>query len=103
MKITIEQYLHRLGLFVDDEFGQRVRQNFQDDRGSSELAMLETPSSEEYEQLEKAVAIMTPSEKTGAENLTDEQVLKIAEDAGIDEGMFAIFVNGYVLECMKNS
>lgn len=86
---------------MDDEFGHRVRKQFKDIRGSSELAMLETPSSDELAQLEKAFAIMTPSEKQNAENLTDEQILKIAIDAGIDTGIFAIFVNGYILECKR--
>jgi len=94
-------YMEKLEQFVDDEYGQRIRQNFADDRGSSELAMLETPSSDELEQLKKAVAIMTPTEKSAPEKLTDEQVIKIAEDAGIDAGTFAIFINGYILECKR--
>ena len=94
-------YLEKLEQFVDDEYGQRIRQNFADDRGSRELAMLETPSSDELEQLKKAVAIMTPAEKSAAEQLADEQIIKIAEDAGIDAGNFAIFINGYILECKR--
>ncbi len=86
---------------MDDEFGHRVRQQFEDIRGSSELAMLQTPSSEELAQLKKAFAIMTPTEKQNAENLTDEQVQKIAADAEIDTGIFAIFINGYILECKR--
>jgi hypothetical protein len=86
---------------VDDEYGQRVRQQFEDNRGSSELAMLQTPSSKELEQLRTAVAIMTPAEKQNAENLTDEQIQKIADDARIDAGIFAIFINGYILECKR--
>ncbi len=86
---------------MDDEFGHRVRQQFEDSRGSSELAMLQTPSSDELAQLEKAFAIMTPAEKQNAENLTDEQVQKIAADAEIDTGIFAIFINGYILECKR--
>ena len=100
-KLSLDMYLEKLEQFVDDEYGQRIRQNFADDRGSSELAMLETPSSDELEQLKKAVAIMTPTEKSDAEKLSDEQVMKIAEDAGIDAGTFAIFINGYVLECKR--
>ena len=61
--------------------------------------MLQSPSRDEFEQLEKAVAIMTPGEKSEAENLTDEQIMRIADDAKIDIGIFAIFINGYVLEC----
>ena len=83
---------------MDDEFGHRVRQQFEDNRGSSELAMLQTPSSDELAQLKKAFAIMTPTEKQNAENLTDEQIQKIAADAEIDAGIFAIFINGYILE-----
>ena len=63
--------------------------------------MLQTPSGDELAQLEKAFAIMTPAEKQNAENLTDEQILKIATDAEIDTGIFAIFINGYVLECKR--
>lgn len=86
---------------VDDEFGQRIRQQFQDNRGSSELAMLETPNSDELEQLKRAVAIMTAEEKNNAVDLTDEQVQKIAADANVDPGIFAIFINGYALECKR--
>ena len=83
---------------MDDEYGRRVRQQFQDMRGSSELAMLEAPSGEELEQLKKAVAIMTQTEKDDTDKLTDEQIQRIASDAKIDAGIFAIFINGYVLE-----
>jgi hypothetical protein len=86
---------------VDDEFGHRVRQQFEDRRGSSELAMLQTPSSDELAQLKRAFAVMTPTEKQNAENLTDEQIQKIAADAEIDAGIFAIFINGYILECKR--
>lgn len=60
--------------------------------------MLAAPTSEEYDQLTRAVAIMTADEKENACNLTDEQVQRIALDAKIDIGMFAIFVNGYIIE-----
>ena len=63
--------------------------------------MLACPSSEELEQLKKAVAIMTPSEKQNIENLSDDQVQKIAEDAGIDPANFAIFINGYILQSKR--
>ena len=86
---------------MDDEFGHRVRQQFEDIRGSSELPMLQTPSSDELAQLKKAFAIMTTTEKQNAENLTDEQIQKIAADAEIDTGIFAIFINGYILECKR--
>jgi signal recognition particle GTPase len=80
-----------------------VRNQFKDLKGSSELAMLAAPSSAELEQLKKAVAIMTPDEKQNADNLTDEQMQKIAVDAGIDPGIFAIFINGYALHCKRVS
>ncbi len=63
--------------------------------------MLESPSSEEFEQLERAVAIMTPTEKENAGRLSDEQVQRIAADAKVDAGLFAIFVNGFALECKR--
>jgi len=67
------------------------------------LAMLAAPSSDELEQLKKAVAIMTTDEKQNAGELTDEQMQKIAIDAGIDSGIFAIFINGYALHCKRVS
>jgi hypothetical protein len=78
-----------------------VRNQFKDIAGTSELGMLACPSSDELEQLKKAVAIMTPSEKTNAASLTDDQIQKIAEDAGTDPANFAIFINGYILHCKK--
>jgi len=59
--------------------------------------MLQSPSAAELEQLRKAVAIMTPGEKKAAGDLTDEQIQKIAADAGIDPAILAIFINGYKL------
>lgn len=94
----IDEYLRKLALGVDNEYGQRVRQQFKDIRGSSELAMLASPSSSELAQLKKAVAIMTPNEKENAAALTDEQILRIAADAGVDAAVLAIFINGYALE-----
>ena len=88
---------------VDDKYGRYFRSSFKDIRGSSELGMLASPSKNELEQLEKAVAIMTPDEKLNAAALTDEQVQKIAADAGIDAGILAIFVNGYALELKRVS
>jgi signal recognition particle GTPase len=60
--------------------------------------MLASPSSSELAQLKKAVAIMTPNEKENAAALTDEQILRIAADAGVDAAVLAIFINGYALE-----
>jgi hypothetical protein len=65
--------------------------------------MLVAPTSEELQQLEKAVAIMTPDEKQNAENLSDEQVQKIAADAKVDPANLAIFMNGYALHYKRVS
>jgi signal recognition particle GTPase len=80
-----------------------IRSQFKDIKGSSELAMLAAPTEEELQQLKKAVAIMTPSEKKNADSLTDEQIQKIAADVQIDPAIFAIFINGYVLHCERIS
>ena len=98
-KMTIEQYLDKVGRFSDDEYGRLVRNQFQDIEGASELAMLAAPSAEEIEQLRKAVAIMTPVEKQNADKLTDEQIQKLADDAQVDPANLAIFFNGYALNC----
>lgn len=76
-----------------------MRTQFEDIEGGSELAMLAAPTTEELEQLKKAVAIMTPREKQNADSLTDEQIQRIAADARIDPANFAIFINGYSLYC----
>ena len=65
--------------------------------------MLAAPTAGEIEQLKTAVAVMTPDEKCNADQLTDEQVRKIAEDAGADPARFAIFINGYSLHRRKQS
>ena len=75
-----------------------VRRQFAGNKGAAELGMLASPSADELGQLEKAVAIMTPAEKEQVESLGDEQIQKIASDAQIDAGIFAIFINGYCLE-----
>lgn len=80
-----------------------VRNQFADNQGDSELAMLVAPTMEELEQLQKAVAIMTEDEKKQVYSLNDEQVQKIAADAGIDPANFAIFINGYVLHYKRVS
>ncbi len=102
-KISIEQYLKKLAQFADSEYGKMIRSQFKDIRGGSELAMLAAPSSEELEQLKRAVAIMTPDEKEKADSLTDEQIQRIAADAEIDPANLAIFVNGYALHCKRVS
>ena len=86
---------------MDDQYGTQLRARFQDNRGSSELAMLAAPKKQEFEQLKKAVAIMTPTEKENTADLTDEQVHRIAADAKIEAAIFAIFINGYVLHCKR--
>jgi signal recognition particle GTPase len=88
---------------VDNEYGRRIREQFADNDGNSELAMLEAPSRDEFEQLKTAVAIMTAKERENAAVLDDEDVVRIAKDAGIDQGIFAIFINGYILECKRVS
>ena len=95
--ISIEQYLEKIAIFTDNKYGNLVRNQFKDIKGTSELAMLAAPSVEELEELKKAVAIMTTAEKQNADNLTDEQIQKIAQDAGVDPANFAIFINGYTL------
>ena len=98
-KLSLDEYLDKVARLADDEYGQQFRQRFADNEGNSELAMLVSPSSDELEQLRRAVAIMTPGEKESADKLTDEQVSSIAEDAKVDEAVFAIFINGYALGC----
>jgi len=100
-KLSIEQYLEKVARFSDSEYGRMVRGQFKDIKGSSELAMLTAPSKEELQQLQKAVAIMTPNEKQNADKLTDEQIERIAADAQIDPANLAIFINGYILYCKK--
>lgn len=101
--MTIEEYLAKLGRFVDDGYGQQVRRNFADNRGSSELGMLQSPTADEMEQLRRAVAIMTGDEKKNACSLGDDEIERIADDAKVDRAVLAIFVNGYILECKRVS
>ena len=102
-KISLGLYLKKVARFAGSDYGQMIRDQFKDMKGASELAMLAAPTSEELEQLEKAVAIMTPDEKNNADTLNDEQVQKIAADAGIDPAVFAIFINGYTLHYKRVS
>ncbi len=102
-KISIGQYLEKVARFAGSEYGRLVREQFKDNEGSSELAMLAAPSTAELDQLKKAVAIMTPAEKENAGNLTDEQVQRIAADAGIETAILAIFLNGYALHFKRVS
>ena len=102
-KISIEQYLKKVARFSGSDYGKMIRDQFRDIEGASELAMLAAPSAEELDQLEKAVAIMTPDEKNSADTLTDEQVQRIAADARIDPAVLAIFINGYALHYKRVS
>ena len=102
-KLTIDEYLAKMAKFAGSDYGKMVRSQFRDNRGSSELAMLVSPSLEEVEELKKAVAIMTEQEKNSAHELTDEQVHRIASDAQVDAANLAIFINGYALHCKRVS
>ncbi len=95
--------MEKVARFSDSDYGKMIREQFRDIKGSSELAMLAAPSTEELEQLKTALAIMTPAEKQNADSLTDEQIQKIAADAKIDPANLAIFINGYILHCKKPS
>ncbi len=83
---------------MDDAYGRQIRRQFRGIDGASELAMLQSPSRDEYEQLCRAVAIMTPTEKETAAMLSDEQIERLAEDAGVDKAVLAIFMNGYAIK-----
>ncbi len=100
-KISVEQFLEKVARFTNSEYGNMIRGQFKDIQGSSELAMLVAPTAEELQQLKKAVAIMTPTEKQNAEKLTDEQTERIAADAKIDLANLSIFINGYALYCKR--
>ena len=89
--------------FAGHDYGKMFRGQFGDNDGSSELAMLVSPSPAELSELQRAVAIMTAREKADAVDLTDEQIQRIAEDAQVDPGNLAIFVNGYALFCKRVS
>ncbi len=102
-KISIDDYLKKLEKFAGSDYGKMIRTQFNDLQGSAELAMLASPTTEELEELKKAVAIMTPQEKDSADRLTDEQIHKIAADAQIDPANLAIFFNGYALHCKRVS
>jgi len=96
--VTIDEFLQNIGRFVDEPFGRQLRKQFADRHGSSELAVLQSPSRDEYQQLVRLVGIMTPQEKADAGQLTDEQVRKLAMDAKADPALAAIFFNAYALK-----
>ena len=96
--MKIEEYLQSLEAFIDDAYGRQIRSQFQTIDGKSELAMLTSPSRDEYQQLSRAVAIMTAAEKDAAAALTEEQIERIADDAKVDKALLAIFFNGFALK-----
>jgi len=99
--MTLEQYLEKVKKFVDEPYGRQIRQQFRDCRGSSELAMLQSPNSDELGQITRALSVMTPSEKQNAADLSQSQLHQIAADSGTEPGLLAIFFNGYALEKIK--
>lgn len=103
VKLSIGEYLEEVARFCDNQYGNRVRSRFEDVQGTSELAMLVAPTSDELSELRRAVAIMTPGEKQDANRLSDEQIEKIAADAHVDPANLAIFMNGYALVCKRVS
>jgi len=103
VKISVQEYLEEVARFCDNQYGNRVRTQFEDIQGSCELAMLVAPTGDELSELRRAVAIMTPSEKQDADRLSDEQIDRIAADAHADPANFAIFMNGYALICKRVS
>jgi hypothetical protein len=88
-KCTIDEYLEKAARFANSDYGKLIRNQFQDSRGDTELAMIVAPTKEELEELKRAVAIMTPAEKENASSLTDEQVQKLAADASVDPANLA--------------
>jgi hypothetical protein len=98
---NIEDYLEYVGTFRNSAFGQRYRHQFRDVRGTAELAMLASPSEQEYRDFCQAVTVMTAAEKNHPELLGDEQIREIAERAHVDCGNVGIFINGYVLAKKK--
>ena len=98
----IESYLGYVGRFRRSGYGRQFRQQFRDKKGTAELAMLASPSEQEYEEFCRAVAVMTEKERKHPEELTDEQIKDIARSAGADCGNISIFINGYVLSRKDN-
>jgi hypothetical protein len=94
---TIEQYLEHVGRQRRSDFARRFRRQFQDTRGTAELAMLAAPSEKEYADFQQAVAQMTERQKAHPKTLTDEQIRDIAQRARADPGNVGIFLNGYIL------
>jgi uncharacterized protein YbgA (DUF1722 family) len=99
--MTIDDYLKKMGRFVDDPYARQVRTCFAGLDGRSELAVLQAPTRQEYQQLLRAVAEMTPWEKENAERLSQDRMEQIAEKAQADPALVAMFLNGYALEKIK--
>ena len=75
-----------------------IRRQFESIDGAAELGLLASPTPDELVQLRRAVAGMTDQEKACAEDLTDGEVQRIAEEAEADPAILAIFINGYALQ-----
>lgn len=95
---TFSQYVQALARFVDDPYGQQIRRQFADSRGRSELAMLAAPTREEYQQFCRLASAMSDQQDAAAETLTDADIERLAEKAGVDKALAALVVNGYALQ-----
>ncbi len=100
-KLNIEDYLEMVGRFRQNKFGKQFRSQFVNTRGTSELAMLTSPSEDEYQQFVRIVKVMTESEKLEPELLTDEMIKDIAQSADAESANASIFINGFVLHCKR--
>ncbi len=101
MCFTIEMYLQQVGQCRKSQFGKQFRSQFRDARGTAELAMLASPSEDEFNDFCQAVRSMTDEEKVNIELLTDEVIAEIAQRANADYANISIFFNGYILEKKK--
>ncbi len=99
---SIEEYLEQVGNGRASAFGRRFRRQFQDSRGTAELAMLAAPSEEEYADFCRLVAGMTEEEKANVGLLYAEEVRTVAQRCHADPGNAAIFLNGYALTQQRN-
>lgn len=100
---TVEAYLAQVGRCRGSAFGQRFRQQFRDMRGTAELAMLASPSDEEYQAFCRVVAAMSEEEKAHPERLDAPAMAELARRAEVQQGTAAIFINGFVLQRKKDS
>jgi len=66
-------------------------------RGTAEIAMLQAPSQQEYDEFHRILEVMTKEEKIYPDALTDEQIQNIAQRAKAETANVSIFINGYVL------